>query len=84
MQAVQGFYNKGVLTLDKKAPLDKARVVVVFPTEEYVIEKPYENEKMSTEEALRLFHSFTGSIDRDIDYEKEKDEYMNEKYGPFN
>ena len=37
--------------------------------------------KMSDEDAMRLFRKFTGSIDRDFDCEKEKDEYLDEKHG---
>ena len=36
---------------------------------------------MPDEEAMRLFHKFTGSIDGDIDIETEKSEYFYEKYG---
>ena len=37
--------------------------------------------KISDEDAMRVFQKFTGSIDRDFDCEKEKNEYLNEKYG---
>ena len=51
----------------------------------FFLKKNQNNEAfMSDDEAMRLFNKFTGSIDRDIDYEKERDEYLNEKYGPFN
>lgn len=76
MQAIQGFYENGIVRLDKQAPIHKGKIIVLFPEEE----KP----KMSDEEAMRLFHKFTGSLDGDIDFEKERDEYLNGKYGPIN
>ena len=39
--------------------------------------------KMSGGEALDLLEKYRGRIKRDIDPEKERDEYLNEKYGPF-
>ena len=78
MQAIQGIYDNGRLKLDSAPPMSKARVIVTF-TEELVAEQG-----MSNEEALRILRKFKGCIDRDFDYEKERDEYLNEKYGPFN
>ena len=34
MQAIQGVYDNGRLKLDRKAPANKARVIVVFTEEE--------------------------------------------------
>ena len=79
MQAIQGFYENGMVTLDKQAPINRGKIIIFFPEEELP-----EKSKMSDDEAMSLFHKFTGTIDRDIDYEKEKDEYLHEKYGPFN
>ena len=76
MLAIEGQYDKGWVKLDEDAPVDSSRVIVWFP-----IDKTAKEEKLSTEDAMRLFHEFTGSIDRDFDYEKEKDEYFSEKYG---
>ena len=78
MQAIQGIYDNGTVRLDKKAPISRGKIIVLFPEQE-----TYEKPLMTNEEAMRLFHKFTGSIDRDIDMEKERDEYLNEKYGPF-
>ena len=77
MQAIQGVYENGVLKLDKKAPVAKSRVIVVFTEEE-------PRKRMSAEEALKILHKHTGSIKGDIDFEKERDEYLNEKYGSVN
>ena len=79
MQAIQGFYENGMVKLDKQAPIRKGKIIVLFPEEEIITKF-----EMSDDEAMCLFHKFTGSIDRDIDFEKERDEYLNEKYGPFN
>jgi hypothetical protein len=76
MQAIQGVYDDGILKLDRKPVVSKARVIVLFPEEVHT--------KMSTEEALRIFHEHAGSVRGDIDFEKEKDEYFNEKHGLAN
>ena len=78
MQAIQGFYENGVVRLDKQAPIKRGRIIVFFPEE-----KTKNEAVMSDDEAMRLFNKFTGSIDRDIDYERERGEYLSEKYGPF-
>ena len=39
-----------------------------------------EEPKISTEEALRIFHKYAGSIKGDVDLESKKDEYFNEKH----
>ena len=36
---------------------------------------------MSTKEALRILEKYKGSIKGDFDAEKERDDYLNEKYG---
>ena len=77
MQAIQGVYDNGILILDRKAPVAKSRVIVVFTEEE-------SRKKFSAEEALKILHKHTGSIKSDIDFEKERDEYLNEKYGSVN
>ncbi|MCL2377841.1 MAG: hypothetical protein FWC77_01810 [Defluviitaleaceae bacterium] len=77
MQAIQGFYEDGIVTLDKQAPIRKGKIIILFPEEESA------KYSMSDEEAMRLFHKFSGSIDRDINFDKERDEYLNEKHGPF-
>ena len=79
MQAIQGFYENGTVKLDRQAPIYKGRIIVLFPEE-----KGNDEIEMSENEAMRLFHKFTGSIDRDIDFEKERDEYLNEKYNRIN
>ena len=77
MQAIQGVYDNGILKLDMKAPAVKSRVIVVFTEEE-------PRKKMSSEEALKILNKHAGSIKSNIDFEKERDEYLNEKYGSVN
>ena len=77
MQAIRGIYDNGILKLDRKAPSTKSRVIVLFTEEE-------ERKKMSTDEALKILRKHTGSIKSDIDFEKERDEYLNEKHGSVN
>jgi len=77
MQAIQGIYDNGILKLDRKAPAKKARVIVLFTEEET-------HQKMSADEALQILHKHTGSIKNDINFEKERDDYLNEKYGSIN
>ena len=77
MQAIQGIYDNGILKLDKKAPATKSRVIVLF-TEDGT------RKKMPKDEALKILYKHAGSIKGDMDLEKERDEYLNEKYGSFN
>ena len=74
MQAIRGFYNNGILQLEKNAPAKKASVIVLFTDEE-------KKSKMPINEALKILHKYAGCIENDIDFEKERDEYLNEKYG---
>ena len=77
MQAIRGVYDNGILKLDRKAPAIKSHVIVLFTEDET-------RKKMSADEALKILHKHTGSIKSDIDFEKERDEYLNEKYGSVN
>lgn len=76
MQAIPGFYENGTVTLDRQAPVHKGNIIILFPEADIRTKS-----KMSDEEAIGLFHKFTGSINRTIDFEKERAEYLNEKYG---
>jgi hypothetical protein len=78
MQAIQGVYDNGILKLDGKPIMNKSRIIVLFTEEE-------PRRKMSTNEALRIFRKYAGSVKGDSNsLEKEKDEYFNEKYGTAN
>ena len=60
MQAIQGVYDNGILKLDRKAPLSKSRVIVIFTENET-------RKKMSPDEALRIFFKYAGSVKGNID-----------------
>jgi hypothetical protein len=76
MLAIKGDYTNGILRLDQKAPVDSSRVTVLFP-----IEEAARDEKMSTDEALRIFHKHAGSIKGSIDAREERLHYLDERYG---
>jgi len=76
MQAIQGTYDDGVFSLDRQAPVKKAKIIVLFADDEFVNEK-----KMSTKEALQILEKYKGSIRGDFDAENERDEYFYEKHG---
>jgi len=78
MEAIRGYYEDGAVKLEKKAPIRKGRVIMLFTDDNST------KQSMSDDEAMMLFNKFTGCIKRDIDVEKERDEYLNEKYGPIN
>ena len=80
MQAIKAVFENGSIRWIEKPPIDNidnVEVTVLFPARQ-------EWDKMSDEEVMRLLREFTGIIDRDIDYEKEREEYLNEKYGYIN
>jgi len=79
-ERVQGFYKDGVVTLERELAVNNVPVMVVF----YPQAEKEPRKKMPLEEALRILDKYAGSIDADnFDYERAKDEYFNEKYGPF-
>jgi len=82
MLAVKARVENGNIKWLGDIPSFNADVIVVFAT----VAKPGHDKrkKMSNKEAMRILNKYAGTIERDIDYEKEKDEYFNEKYGPFN
>ncbi|MDR2167099.1 MAG: hypothetical protein LBE35_04510 [Clostridiales bacterium] len=81
MQAVYGYYNRGVFTPDIEIPLYEGRAMVVF-VEDAAIEAP--RRRMSREEALKIIDKYAGSIDRDFDPKMERLAYLDEKYGSIN
>lgn len=42
------------------------------------------SDKLKTSEGMELLNYFAGSVSRNIDYEKEKMQYLDEKYGNTN
>ena len=79
MIAVQGVYDNGKIQLVGNAPMEKAKVIVIFP------EENSNNGSSLTKEAARtLFDEFTGSIKRDIDERSERLGALDEKYSDIN
>ncbi len=74
MVAVEGLYENGRIRLSETAPMETARVIVIFPGDR--------NEKshISDQTARELFDEFTGSIQRTIDEKRELLERLDEKY----
>ena len=82
MLAVKALYKNGNIQWVDKPPAVNAEVMVVFSVENLPVTEA--RQKMSNDKAMQILNKYAGSIDRDIDYDKERDEYFNEKYGPFN
>ena len=79
MLAVQGIYESGRITLKNPAPMKKATVLVIFPAE---VSNP--NKEITRAEAFQRFKKYRRNGNTEIDYEAERDEYLNEKYGSVN
>lgn len=75
MIAVQGLYDNGKIQLTEDAPMEKAKVIVIFPEE-----KSPKESSMSKKTARDLFDEFTGSIKREIDEKAERMGALDEKY----
>ena len=74
MVAVQGLYENGRIRLSETAPMEKARVIVIFPGDRG------EESHISEQTARELFDEFTESIQRTIDEKAELLERLDEKY----
>ena len=81
MLAVKARVENGAVKWLEDIPLSNADVIVVFAASEK--SKHNERTKMSNDEAIHILNKYAGTIDREIDYEKERDEYFNEKHGPL-
>lgn len=67
MVVVEGLYDNGKIMLSESAPMEKAKVIVVFP------EPKKENcKRLSTDDARALFDEFSGCLDGDIDERAER------------
>ena len=82
MTRIQGVYDNGMVTLEREAPAKQAQVTVIFHEG---AEATRPKKKRSREEALAMLEELRGCIkwEGEFDFEKERDEYLNEKYGPF-
>jgi len=73
MQVVQGFYDEGTFILEKNAPVQRGKVIVLFQQDE-----PKKRAKMSDEEFEKLYRKFTGGIEREVDIDAEREAYFAE------
>jgi len=79
LTTVKARYENGNITWLEKPPANNADIVVVFSTEKKI---GRDGQKMTTEEALNLLSRFKGCIeDNNFDYEQEREDWLNEKYG---
>lgn len=79
MIAVQGVYDNGRIQLAENPPMEKAKVIVIFPEE-----SNNNGSKVTKETARILFDEFTGSIKRDIDEKSERLGALDEKHSGVN
>lgn len=75
MIAIQGLYDNGKIQFTEDAPMEKAKVIVIFPEEKEIKET-----NMAKKIAEDLFNEFTGSIKREIDEKSERWGALDEKY----
>lgn len=77
MIAVEGLYENGRIELSEEAPMEKAKVIVIFP------EDQTSKKNVIANSAKQLFDEFTGCISRDIDEKAERLGALDEKYADF-
>lgn len=75
MVAVEGLYDNGKIMLSESAPMEKARVIVVFPEP-----KKENGNLLSAADARALFQEFSGCLDGDIDERAERLGALDEKF----
>lgn len=79
MVAVEGLYDNGKIKLSQSAPMEKAKVIVIFPET-----KKKDREQLSTDAAKALFQEFSGCLDGNIDEKTERLGALDEKYESIN
>lgn len=77
MIAVEGLYENGRIELSEEAPMEKAKVIVIFP------EDQTSKKNVIANSTKQLFDEFTGCISRDIDEKAERLGALDEKYADF-
>lgn len=77
MIAVEGLYENGRIELSEEAPMEKAKVIVIF------LEDQTSKKNVIANSAKQLFDEFTGCISRDIDEKAERLGALDEKYADF-
>jgi len=82
MLAIKAFYEDGNIQWIEPPPVQKAEILVVFSVEKEPLKSVL---KKSALETVNILDKYRGCIKNpDFDYEKERDEWLDEKYGPFN
>ena len=76
MLALKGIYENGKVILEDKPPIEVSEVVVVFPDNKSVTTP----EGLTPDKKREMFDSFTGSINRVIDFREERFGALDEKY----
>lgn len=79
MVAVEGLYDNGKIKLSQSAPMEKAKVIVIFPET-----KKKDREQLSTDAAKALFQEFSGCLDGNIDEKAGRLGALDEKYESIN
>lgn len=79
MVAVEGLHDNGKIKLSQSAPMEKAKVIVIFPET-----KKKDREQLSTDAAKALFQEFSGCLDGNIDEKAERLGALDEKYESIN
>lgn len=74
MVAVEGVYQNGKIELLQDAPMEKAKVIVIFPET-----KKENGKRLSIDKARDLFHEFSGCLDENMDEKAERLEALDEK-----
>jgi len=83
MLAVKALYENGNIQWLEKPPLQKSEILVVFKSE--AEQKKHVDKKTHAKDKSNLLDKYRGCIKNlDFDYEKEKVERLDEKYGSFN
>lgn len=76
MLAVKGMYYDGKVILERNLPITSTEVIVVFPDSE----DKSKGAQLSVQKKRELFEEFSGSVNREIDFKKERMEALAEKY----
>jgi len=77
MQAVKGYYDNGVFTLDEENPNYSGRVVVLYLDEQ---ETQAREKRFTTEEARAILKKYRGCLKGIEDPKAERLAYLDEKY----
>jgi len=84
MLAVKAFYENGNIQWLEKPPVQRAEILVVFDVEQK-FEKKSERKaekELALETSKNILEKYRGCVKNpDFNYEKEREEWLNEKFG---